>query len=63
MHTILPAEGDVTSDVLGSVQTAATTFLGQFGTAAVGVIGGAVVLGLALWGVPKLIGVFRRSAK
>lgn len=64
MNTILLAEAaDPTSDILTSVQTAVTNFLGQYGPAIVAVIGGAIVLGLAVWAVPKLVGIFRKSAK
>lgn len=62
--TLLAADGDAVDTIFGSVQTAISGFVGQYGAAVAAVIGaGALLIGLAVWGVPKLVGVFRKSAK
>lgn len=48
------------STLIGNFTSQAGT---QFGAAAPGVITAAAGIALILWGVPKLIGLFKRAAK
>lgn len=57
------ADGAVSTDLSTLVSSFTSTVGTQFAAAAPGVISGAAAIAVVLWGVPKLIGFFKRSAK
>lgn len=61
---VVLAEGEAQTNSLSNLISSFTGSVGtQFAAAAPGVIGAAAGVAVVLWGVPKLIGFFKRSAK
>lgn len=58
--TVAEATPTDLSTLVSSFTSAVTT---QFGAAAPAVIGAAAGIAVVLWGVPKLIGLFKKNAK
>lgn len=61
---VILADGEAQTGTLSTLVSSFTDAVGtQFAAAAPGVIGAAAGVAVVLWGVPKLIGFFKRSAK
>lgn len=61
---VVLAEGETQTGTLSTLVSSFMSAVGtQFADAAPGVIGAAAGVAVVLWGVPKLIGFFKRSAK
>lgn len=61
---VILADGEAQTGSLSTLVSSFTDAVGtQFAAAVPGVIGAAAGVAVVLWGVPKLIGFFKRSAK
>ena len=61
---VILADGEAQTGSLSTLVSSFTDAVGtQIAAAAPGVIGAAAGVAVVLWGVPKLIGFFKRSAK
>ncbi|WP_288265845.1 hypothetical protein [uncultured Bifidobacterium sp.] len=64
MNELILATGETPAVDLGAlVKNFTDVAASQFGTAAPAVIAAAAGLAVIMWGVPKLIGFFKRTAK
>lgn len=60
-YVLAVAEGSATD--LSTLVSSFTSAVGtQFAAAAPGVVGAAAAIAVVIWGVPKLIGFFKKSA-